>query len=77
VCVEYGGVKEENSGRSHKSRYTIHPKENKMYQDFKRRFWWSSKNKDVAQYVFVCLICQKIKAEHQKATGLLQPLPVP
>ena len=31
--------------------------------------------KDIAEYVAV--LCQRMKAEHQKPTGLLQPMPIP
>ena len=34
-------------------------------------------NRDVAAYVAVCDICQRVKAEHQRPAGLLQPLQVP
>ena len=30
--------------------------------------------KDVAEFVSRCLICQQVKAEHQRPTGLLQSL---
>jgi hypothetical protein len=33
--------------------------------------------RDVAQYVSVCLTYQKVKVEHKKSAGLLQPLPIP
>src|SRR5215216_6050954 len=33
--------------------------------------------KDIAYFVACCDICNRVKAEHQKPTGLLQPLPVP
>ncbi len=33
--------------------------------------------KDVAKYVALCDTCQRVKAEHQRPTGLLQPLQVP
>ena len=32
---------------------------------------------DIAQFVAHCDTCQRIKAEHQKLAGLLQPLPIP
>ncbi|WVZ63917.1 hypothetical protein U9M48_013509 [Paspalum notatum var. saurae] len=32
---------------------------------------------DVAEYVALCDICQRVKAEHQKPAGLLQPLKIP
>ena len=48
-----------------------------MYQDVKRMYWWNGMKKDVAQYVASCLTCQQVKFEHQRATGLLQELPLP
>jgi hypothetical protein len=33
--------------------------------------------KEIAEYVVVCDICQRIKAEHQRPTGLLQSLQIP
>ena len=32
--------------------------------------------KDIAEYVAVCDVCQRVKAEHQKLAGLLQPMPI-
>ncbi|KAJ9541044.1 hypothetical protein OSB04_027550 [Centaurea solstitialis] len=32
---------------------------------------------DKAEYVAKCLTCQKVKIEHQRASGLLQPLEIP
>ena len=32
---------------------------------------------DVAEYVSKCLTCQKVKIEHQRPSGMLQPLKVP
>ena len=33
--------------------------------------------KDVAEFVSRCLICQQVKAEHQRPAWLLQSLPIP
>ncbi len=33
--------------------------------------------RDVAEYVALCDVCQKVKAEHQRPAGLLQPLRIP
>nr|ABG66083.1 retrotransposon protein, putative, Ty3-gypsy subclass [Oryza sativa Japonica Group] len=49
----------------------------KMYQDIKAYFWWAGMKRDVAEYVALCDICQRVKAEHQRPAGLLQPLPIP
>ena len=34
-------------------------------------------NKHIATFVSQCLTCQQIKAEHQRPSGLLQPLQIP
>jgi len=33
--------------------------------------------KDIAEFVYACLVCQKSKIEHQKLSSLMQPLFVP
>ena len=33
--------------------------------------------REIAEFVSKCLTCQQIKIEHQKPTGLLQPLSIP
>lgn len=33
--------------------------------------------KEIAEFVYSCLICQKSKIEHQKSSGLMKPLPIP
>ena len=48
-----------------------------MYLYLKEKFWWTGMKKDIAEYVAVCDVCQRVKAEHQKLAGLLQPLPLP
>jgi hypothetical protein len=32
--------------------------------------------REIAEYVVVCDNCQRIKAEHQRPAGLLQPLQI-
>ncbi|WVZ81169.1 hypothetical protein U9M48_028580 [Paspalum notatum var. saurae] len=55
---------------AHTSMFTMHPGSNKMYQDLKQKFWWTQ----IAKYVSECDMCQRIKADHLKPTGMLQPL---
>nr|GEY10653.1 hypothetical protein [Tanacetum cinerariifolium] len=43
----------------------------KMYYDLRDRYWWPRMNKDISEYVSKCLTCLKVKAEHQRPTGLL------
>ncbi|GJY45823.1 putative reverse transcriptase domain-containing protein [Tanacetum coccineum] len=56
---------------SHKSKYSIHPGSDKMYQDMKKLYWWPNMKVDIATYVSKCLTCAKVKAEHQRPSGLL------
>ncbi|GJQ91110.1 putative reverse transcriptase domain-containing protein [Tanacetum coccineum] len=57
---------------SHKSKYSIHPGSDKMYQDLKLLYWWPNMKADIATYVSKFLTCAKVKDEHQKPSGLLQ-----
>ena len=50
---------------AHDSPYSIHPENNKMYLDLKESFWWTGMRKDIAEYVAVCDVCQRVKAKHQ------------
>ena len=62
---------------AHGTQYTVHPGNNKMYQDLKRKFCWDNMKREIAQYISRCLTCQQVKAEYQKSAGLLQTLEVP
>nr|GEX46114.1 putative reverse transcriptase domain-containing protein [Tanacetum cinerariifolium] len=62
---------------AHKSKYSIHPEADKMYYDLRDRYWWPGMKKDVAKYVSKCLTCLKVKAEHQRPSGLLQQPEIP
>ncbi|WVZ70583.1 hypothetical protein U9M48_019238 [Paspalum notatum var. saurae] len=48
-----------------------------MYHDLKQRFWWTRMKREIARYVSECDVCQRVKAEHLKPVGTLQPLPIP
>nr|GEX64071.1 putative reverse transcriptase domain-containing protein [Tanacetum cinerariifolium] len=56
---------------SHKSKYSIHPGSDKMYQDLKKLYWWPNMKAVIAEYVGKCLTCSRVKAECQKPSGLL------
>ncbi|WVZ89557.1 hypothetical protein U9M48_035941 [Paspalum notatum var. saurae] len=62
---------------AHETAYSIHPGSEKMYQDLKQKFWWYGMKREVAEFVALCDVCQRVKAEHQKPAGLLQPLKIP
>ncbi|GJZ44529.1 putative reverse transcriptase domain-containing protein [Tanacetum coccineum] len=62
---------------SHKSKYSIHPGSDKMYQDMKKLYWWPNMKADIATYVSKCLTCARVKAEHQRPSGLLVQPEIP
>nr|GFD07407.1 retrotransposon protein, putative, Ty3-gypsy subclass [Tanacetum cinerariifolium] len=62
---------------AHSSPFSVHLGSTKMFHDLKQYFWWSGMKRDVATFVSRCLICQQVKIEHQRASGLLQPLDIP
>ncbi|WVZ84122.1 hypothetical protein U9M48_031183 [Paspalum notatum var. saurae] len=61
---------------AHETAYSIHPGSEKIYQDLKKKCWYYGMKPDVVEYVALCDICQKVKAEHQRPTGLLQLLKI-
>ncbi|KAJ6791910.1 uncharacterized protein M6B38_241920 [Iris pallida] len=77
LCVPSGDLRTEVMSEAHNSQYSIHPGSTKMYKDLRQTFWWHGMKREVARFVSRCLVCQKVKAEHQRTAGLLQPLPIP
>nr|GEU85856.1 putative reverse transcriptase domain-containing protein [Tanacetum cinerariifolium] len=74
---KFGGLRDLIMHGSHKSKYSIHPGSDKMYQDLKQLYWWPNMKADIATYVSVCLTFAKVKAEHQKPSCLLQQPEIP
>ncbi|GJY47646.1 putative reverse transcriptase domain-containing protein [Tanacetum coccineum] len=62
---------------SYKSKYSIHPGSDKMYQDLKKHYWWPNMKSIIAEYVVKCLTCSRVKAECQKPSGLLVQPEIP
>ncbi|KAK2452132.1 hypothetical protein QL285_011125 [Trifolium repens] len=78
VCVpNIPELKRKILEEGHRSGLSIHPGATKMYQDLKKLFWWPSMKKEVAEFAYACLTCQKSKVEHQRPSGLLQPVFIP
>ncbi|GJT91371.1 putative reverse transcriptase domain-containing protein [Tanacetum coccineum] len=55
----------------------LEPRSEKMYQDVKKLYWWPNMKADIAIYVSKCLTCAKVKAEHQRQSGLLVQPEIP
>ncbi|GKC50041.1 putative reverse transcriptase domain-containing protein [Tanacetum coccineum] len=62
---------------AHMSKYSVHPGANKMYHDLRDMYWWPEIKRDIATYVSKCLTYAKVKAEHQRPSGLLQQPEIP
>ncbi|GJU83895.1 putative reverse transcriptase domain-containing protein [Tanacetum coccineum] len=62
---------------SHKSKYSIHPGSDKMYQDRKKLYWWPNMKAEIATYVSKCLTCAKVKVEYHNPSSLLVQSEIP
>ncbi|KAI5338648.1 hypothetical protein L3X38_017919 [Prunus dulcis] len=70
-------IKREILEEAHSSAFAMHPGSTKMYHTLREHYCWPFMKKEIAEYVRKCLSCQQVKAERQKPSGLLQPLPIP
>ena len=61
---------------AHSGSFAMHPGSTKMYQDLKTSYWWSGMKRDVSEFVTKCMVCQKVKAEHQVPSRLLRPVKI-
>ena len=61
---------------AHDSRFSIHPGCTKMFEDLRTRFWWVGMKADIAEYVALCDVCRRVKAEQQRPAGLLKPMSI-
>ncbi|GJR46227.1 putative reverse transcriptase domain-containing protein [Tanacetum coccineum] len=59
----YGDLRSVIMHESHKSKYSIHPGSEKMYQDMKKLYWWPNMKADIATYVSKCLTFARVKAD--------------
>ncbi|GKB02058.1 putative reverse transcriptase domain-containing protein [Tanacetum coccineum] len=73
----YGDLRTVIMHESHKSKYSIHLGSDKMYQDMKMLYWWPNMKADIATYVSKCLTYARVKAKHQRPSGLLVQPEIP
>ncbi|GJU99726.1 putative reverse transcriptase domain-containing protein [Tanacetum coccineum] len=50
----YGDLRTVIMNESHKSKYSVHPGSDKMYQDMKKLYWWPNMKADIATYIPHC-----------------------
>ena len=72
-----GGIREMLLREAHKSKYSIHPGNTKMFRGLKLDYWWPGMKIDIPRYVSKCVTCSQVKAEPQKPYGELQQLEIP
>ncbi|GKB30097.1 putative reverse transcriptase domain-containing protein [Tanacetum coccineum] len=58
---QFGGLRDLVMHESHKSKYSINPGSDKMYQYLKLLYWWPNMKADIAMYVSKSLTCAKVK----------------
>nr|GEV89592.1 reverse transcriptase domain-containing protein [Tanacetum cinerariifolium] len=73
----YGDLRSVIMHESHESKYSVHPRSDKMYQDMKKLYWWPNMKANIATYVSKCLTCTRVKVEHQRPSGLLVQPAIP
>uniref|UniRef100_A0A2N9IM06 CCHC-type domain-containing protein n=1 Tax=Fagus sylvatica TaxID=28930 RepID=A0A2N9IM06_FAGSY len=74
--ISNDGALREILEEAHHSPYTVHQGSTKMYRDLQEVYWWNNMKREIAHFVEQCLTCQQVKVEHQRPSGLLQPLPI-
>ncbi|GJU23337.1 putative reverse transcriptase domain-containing protein [Tanacetum coccineum] len=73
----YGDLRTAIMHEYHTSKYSIHLGSDKMYQYMKKLYWWPNMKADIATYVSKCLTYARVKAEHQRPSGLLVQPEIP
>ncbi|GKE10426.1 putative reverse transcriptase domain-containing protein [Tanacetum coccineum] len=73
----YGDLSTVIMHESYKSKYSIHPGSDKMYQDMKKLYWWPNMKSYIATYVSKCFTRARVKAKHQRPSGLLVQPEIP
>ncbi|GKD99071.1 putative reverse transcriptase domain-containing protein [Tanacetum coccineum] len=67
----FGNLRDLIMHESHKSKYSIYPGSEKMYQDLKKLYWWPNMKAIITEYAGKCLTCSRVKAECQKPSDLM------
>ena len=48
------GLKNEILEEAHRSKFTVYPGGNKMYQNLKSLYWWENMKKEIVQFIQTC-----------------------
>jgi hypothetical protein len=60
----------------HNVPYVRHPGYQKTIAVVKKKYYWKGMEKEVVDFIAICLECQKVKYEHRHPSSLLQPLSI-
>jgi hypothetical protein len=77
VVPKNHGLRKKIFDEAHTSKYSIHLGSTKMYHNLKAQFWWTHMKHETARYAAECDTCRRVKADHMRLVGLLQPLSIP
>jgi hypothetical protein len=77
VVPKNHGLRKKIFDEAHTSKYSIHIGSTKMYHDLKAQFRWTRMKCESARYVTECDMCRRVKADHMRPAGVLQPLSIP
>jgi hypothetical protein len=61
----------------HNVPYVGHLGYQKTLATVRSQYFWPRMKKEVANYIVICIECQKVKTKHRHPTCLLQPFPIP
>nr|GEX86010.1 reverse transcriptase domain-containing protein [Tanacetum cinerariifolium] len=70
----YGDLRALIMHESHKSKYSVYPGSDKMYQDLKQLYWWPNMKADIATYVCKCLTCLKTDGQSERTIQTLEDM---
>ncbi|GJS70969.1 putative reverse transcriptase domain-containing protein [Tanacetum coccineum] len=74
----YGDLRNVIMHESHKSKYSIHPGSDKMYQDMKKLYWWPNRKLNFATLLEkVFDMCYRSRADHKRTIGFVSTTEIP
>ncbi|CAL8109893.1 unnamed protein product, partial [Orchesella dallaii] len=76
VIVLPGSLKYEVLSYFHNTPEAGHFGRKKTYLSIRQRFYWNRMEKDIADFVRSCQVCQKYKSDNLKRKGLLGEIPI-
>lgn len=77
ILIEDPALQKQVIQQRHNSPIAGHLGIHKTFELINRDFSWPGLRRQVKDFIKHCVICQQMKIERQKTSGLLQPLPIP